>query len=101
MAQNTYAYHPIPSGDDEVGNVPSDPPRDKACGRTVHRVLLGILFLLLLSLSLLYVRETTLNKTSCLVVKSTTPYALEKLPSHYTLPSGDKIPSVGLGKYIE
>ena len=106
MTQNTYAYHPVPSGDNQVDNVPlldpaRDPPRDKANGQTANRILLGVLFVVLLSLCLLYVRETTLNQASCFrgLHRNGMSYAHEKLPNHYTLRSGDKIPSVGLGKY--
>ena len=101
MSQSTYAYHPVPTGDEET-LLPSGPLQSQARVRqTAYRTALGFLFTGLLALCILYVRNyTTLNQAGCVGLHSLNVSSeVEKLPSHYNLPSGDKIPSVGLGKY--
>jgi hypothetical protein len=76
------------------------PPPDKArVGQTVYRIVLAALFVVLVSLCILYVGESSVKRTSsCLGLQRNASYEHEPLPSHYVLPSGDRIPSVGLGK---
>ena len=91
----SHYYKPLPINDREPYAEPQKRTKTK---RFLFRLLVGIAIMTAISYGIRYIsRNSKFGMRRCQWTDNRT---LMTLPSHYSLPSGDKIPSVALGTVI-